>query len=932
MEALERRREAGELCALCHGPIVGGQCTRCGRVGGERFNPNAPVEREEAIDESSDSSGGEDDAKAAQKTLDKKAAASARQRADDLITSELAESLARLPNLDMADVLSAKRMEVDDDEMAMHFATKRQVVIGRRAEKLVDRVERRRAQTDSRSRLRSAASSSSPTRRSGGGDIANDPLFGFTRRAQRVDATGKPVDAGAWAQTDVQGRYHLTHMGGADGATIAHRDLVSGEPVERVPIAGSNVEVDLYRQDKTLDFTDSVDALAARAKHRHDAKSSKAASQQLFELQTDYDMRFQNRHKEIEALLDKKDAIQAAQHAVHEQALAQGAVQKAQGADSDAGRRELEELHGDVENGRLERLKLVLRMQNMTEEELVGMSEWERFQLKTAARRMQLYTIRNIDVADERSGNTALFKAVGRGNVDMVQLLLKYGANPSLLNKMGESPIHYAWRAWDTRRVGAAEKQVVSRNTFGVVRALVEGGCNVNVQDATHKNAALHLAAKFGPTDVVQYLLGRRASPELPDAQGRLPADVAAELRGKRAHAAESANLLTRWSAMTNCLKDAEFQTEWRRFLQDPNLTLIGETAAETVEALDNEQRKDRTVALARNGALKMAENPHSTAYDAPPAQQEADLQHENEVAHEKAKDGKLVTFRQRIAAGAKAERKLRIRLDDYIHRDADPGFVSRERAADIREQRLAQRGAGAGGAGKFARREQAANAAREKMERQRAAARAAENKMLLLREPLRARRLAAGREVLKDMHALGAAPSCGRPAVMSSIWRSGAANKHNQINKHAHTSANRARLAATASTDSGAALLGDDGAAGEFDVVHNVAPLNKEFALPRGKTHPQHFRKKGAGWVVPAGRRRPDYLGGRRRPSDPWQFNGSSYEPPFDAGVDGEGCISRLGIEGFDQLLGKDPFATVKYETKGTTLALTAEHQRLQG
>ena len=75
----------------------------------------------------------------------------------------------------------------------------------------------------------------------------------------------------------------------------------------------------------------------------------------------------------------------------------------------------------------------------------------------------------------------------------------------------------------------------------------------------------------------------------------------------------------------------------------------------------------------------------------------------------------------------------------------------------------------------------------------------------------------------------------------------------------------------------------------------------------------------RGALWVVGADRRRPDFEQAQRSPRDPWE----NVQSKDDQRDNRETTFDRLGIEGFDQLQGKDPYQTTVSKPSGTTLQL---------
>ena len=80
-----------------------------------------------------------------------------------------------------------------------------------------------------------------------------------------------------------------------------------------------------------------------------------------------------------------------------------------------------------------------------------------------------------------------------------------------------------------------------------------------------------------------------------------------------------------------------------------------------------------------------------------------------------------------------------------------------------------------------------------------------------------------------------------------------------------------------------------------------------------------QQFKKRGALWIVGADRRRPDFELAQLPPRDPW----ANVQSKDDQADHRETTFDRLGIEGFDQLQGKDPYQTTVSNPSGTTLEL---------
>lgn len=112
--------------------------------------------------------------------------------------------------------------------------------------------------------------------------------------------------------------------------------------------------------------------------------------------------------------------------------------------------------------------------------------------------------------------DTALHRAAHPGHLRVVQHLLKEGANASLTNAAGYTPLLLAIRSR-------------SANSFEVARTLLVGGANPWITNSNGNNA-LHWAAHLGKADVMQWLLEEDNVPvNAPNDDGKTPLHFAAE-------------------------------------------------------------------------------------------------------------------------------------------------------------------------------------------------------------------------------------------------------------------------------------------------------------------------------------------------------------------------------------------------------------------
>ncbi|KAA0717371.1 Death-associated protein kinase 1 [Triplophysa tibetana] len=110
-----------------------------------------------------------------------------------------------------------------------------------------------------------------------------------------------------------------------------------------------------------------------------------------------------------------------------------------------------------------------------------------------------------------KHGTPPLLIAAGCGNIHIIDVLMKKGAEIQALDKTGANGIYYASR----------------HGHVGTLRFLHEKKCPLDIQDKSGETA-LHVAARYGNVDVVQYLCSIRANPDLLDREQETPLHCAA--------------------------------------------------------------------------------------------------------------------------------------------------------------------------------------------------------------------------------------------------------------------------------------------------------------------------------------------------------------------------------------------------------------------
>uniref|UniRef100_A0A8C4Q4D6 Palmitoyltransferase n=1 Tax=Eptatretus burgeri TaxID=7764 RepID=A0A8C4Q4D6_EPTBU len=158
------------------------------------------------------------------------------------------------------------------------------------------------------------------------------------------------------------------------------------------------------------------------------------------------------------------------------------------------------------------------------------------------------YYISKGAIVDQLGGDlnsTPLHWATRQGHLTMVVLLMKYGADPSLLDGEGCSCVHLAAQFQHTAIVayliakgldvdmmdqnGMTPLMWASYRTYGMdpTRLLLTFNATVNLGDKFHKNTALHWAVLAANTNVINLLLDVGANVDAQNVKGESPLDLA---------------------------------------------------------------------------------------------------------------------------------------------------------------------------------------------------------------------------------------------------------------------------------------------------------------------------------------------------------------------------------------------------------------------
>jgi ankyrin repeat protein len=131
--------------------------------------------------------------------------------------------------------------------------------------------------------------------------------------------------------------------------------------------------------------------------------------------------------------------------------------------------------------------------------------------------------------AINEAGENALMMAALRGHLDLVELLIKRGAQ---VNKPGWAPLHYA-------------ATYSGNNALAIVRLLLEHHAFVDAE-SPNRSTPLMLAAQYGSEPVVQLLLEEGAQPLQKNQLGLTAIDFA-----RRAGREPMAQLIARFARLT---------------------------------------------------------------------------------------------------------------------------------------------------------------------------------------------------------------------------------------------------------------------------------------------------------------------------------------------------------------------------------------------
>ena len=148
-----------------------------------------------------------------------------------------------------------------------------------------------------------------------------------------------------------------------------------------------------------------------------------------------------------------------------------------------------------------------------------------------------------------RLGETLLYVAAEKGQIDMARILIARGADARARTPNGETVLHAASMIESAALTSAlieagAEVNAVNNDgetalqwaaltgTFLAVKALADAGADLNVQDARQGNTPLHAAVSHDDIVLIHFLLSRHVRTDIRNNQG-LTALELAQSRGR---------------------------------------------------------------------------------------------------------------------------------------------------------------------------------------------------------------------------------------------------------------------------------------------------------------------------------------------------------------------------------------------------------------
>lgn len=183
----------------------------------------------------------------------------------------------------------------------------------------------------------------------------------------------------------------------------------------------------------------------------------------------------------------------------------------------------------------------------------------------------------SINWQEPEFGNTCLHQAVKRGDVEMVETLLRYKADPEIKNRLGYYPIHFSWAFW--KKFKMAEERLPQENlTVKMLSVLCSFSTVPDKQQELDGSTPLHLAAKFGPTKAAITLMGFKAKHDIINTNGETAYDIAIRKDRK-----EISQLIRMWDMIHHQMIHVDFMVLWSKFIADYESVISNTKPAEKI-------------------------------------------------------------------------------------------------------------------------------------------------------------------------------------------------------------------------------------------------------------------------------------------------------------------------------------------------------------
>jgi len=114
-------------------------------------------------------------------------------------------------------------------------------------------------------------------------------------------------------------------------------------------------------------------------------------------------------------------------------------------------------------------------------------------------------------IGERFNGRTLLHIAAGAGVISMVQLLLRLGCDPNVIDSGGHTALYHL------------ANECRSQESARVATALIQAHANINACDGVKRCTPLHMAARRGSVEVAAALLDAGAAIEAKDTSGDTP-------------------------------------------------------------------------------------------------------------------------------------------------------------------------------------------------------------------------------------------------------------------------------------------------------------------------------------------------------------------------------------------------------------------------